>query len=86
VVSSPPAPPFTRRTALVLLAGAATVFVVGVVSLAFGWIEVATACAAVFTVGWLAMRRRLRRIDRGRDDVERPAAHRAAGGRRNRLP
>jgi uncharacterized membrane protein len=48
----------------VLLAGAVAVFIVGVVALAAGWIEVATACAGVFTVMWLAMRSRMKKVAR----------------------
>jgi hypothetical protein len=82
-VPNPATAPFTRRTALVLLVGAVVVFVVGVVSLALGWIEVAAACAAVFTVGWLAMRSRLRKAGRQRDEAESTAGPPQAGGRRS---
>jgi len=38
------------------------------VSLALGWIEVATACVAVFTVGWLGMRARIKRLRQEQDE------------------
>ena len=58
-----PAPaPFTKRTAMWLLVAAVFLFVVGVVSLALGWIEVATACAAIYAVGWLGLRSRVKRV------------------------
>ncbi|MEW6582826.1 MAG: hypothetical protein AB1416_08710 [Actinomycetota bacterium] len=69
-----PAAPFTRRTATILLAAALVLFVVGVVSLAVGWAEVATACAAVFAVGWLGMRARAKRIAAQREAARREAA------------
>jgi uncharacterized membrane protein len=46
------------------------VFIVGVVALAMGWIEVATACAAVFTVMWLAMRARTKKVAREAEAAE----------------
>lgn len=73
-MATTPEPPFTRRVATVLLAIAVIVFLVGVISLALGWIEVATACAGVFTVMWLTMRMRLKKRAREADAASAPTA------------
>lgn len=72
-MSDPPASPFSRRAAIVLLVLAVVVFLVGVVALAMGWIEVATACAAIFTVMWLGMRSRMKRAARDAEAGDAPA-------------
>lgn len=55
---SAPDPPrrLSPRAARVLIAVFALVFVVQVVALAVGAIEVALACAAVYVVAWFAVR------------------------------
>ena len=85
-MEAPPPSPFSKREATVFLVGAVVTFVVGVIALALGWIEVASACAGVFAIGWLGMRSRIKRVAREREEAEREAQAAEAPKREPRRP
>jgi membrane protease YdiL (CAAX protease family) len=53
-----------RRLAIAALVLIALLFVVEMVALALGRLEIALAVAAIFTLGWLVLRSRRRRLER----------------------
>jgi Flp pilus assembly protein TadB len=48
------------RLGLLLVAVAVALFLVQIVALALGWIEIALACAGLFVVAWFVLRARMR--------------------------
>jgi hypothetical protein len=64
VVSVDADPRRERRLAIAALVLIGLLFVVEMVALALGRLEIALAVAAIFTAGWLLLRSRRRRLER----------------------